>query len=296
MKLSAETEAIVAKDTDLFSGCGMDNRLPLQTLLRSCAVLFGPELDISKDFLKYLQLPGLKKAYRHRARETHPDLAAGCGNAACTKERLRAFLDVRESYENLKKYLQYRGDDLSPQPHSPSRGRVFATDRPGDGAGAGLFRAAPVCTGGDAPEHDLHESGGAWNDGNFPRRRLMLGDFLYFARVAQWQDIIHALVWQRASRPRLGDLGCSLGWLRREDISIIFRSSRYWPGQRFGEVAVQLGLLDGMKRDRLVFYQQCRQQKIGQYFVERGFLTAEELPFYINMLKRHNALYLPSVG
>lgn len=117
----------------------------------------------------------------------------------------------------------------------------------------------------------------------------MLGNFLYFARVAEWRDIIRALVWQKASRPRLGDLGCSLGWLQSRDIQTIFQS--YRPGKRFGEIAVGLGLLDGQQRDRLVFYQKCRQQKIGQYFVAKNFLTAQELSMYIIMLNRHNACH-----
>lgn len=89
----------------------MENTLTLDTLLQSCTVLFGPELDISPEFLDYLQISGIKSAYRQRAKKTHPDLAVR-STGDVREERPDSFLCVRESYENLKKYIQKRDDGL----------------------------------------------------------------------------------------------------------------------------------------------------------------------------------------
>lgn len=264
--------------------CTMERPLSLDTLLQSCTVLFGHELDISRDFLDYLQISGVKSAYRKRARETHPDLAVGIAGDIC-REHSDGFHCVQESYENLKLYLKKRDDRLLRQPVSHTPNEAFRKDR-SDGSLRPVSAAAD-CADDSLADQDIYESESEC--GCFPSRKLMLGDLLYFAQVAGWQDIIHALIWQKASRPRLGDLGCSLGWLQPKDILRIFQSHRL--GKRFGEIAVHLGLLDRQQCDQLVFYQRCRQQKIGRYFVEKGFLTDQELLMYINMLKRHNALY-----
>jgi len=266
----------------------MEHTPTLDTLLQSCTVLFGSELDISRDFLDYLQISGVKSAYRKRAKETHPDLAGGMPGDVYGRP-VDGFHCVRESYENLKIFIKNRYDSLLRREVSPLTAETFGRE-PSD-SGHRPFGAATGTAGDNSAGFELYEQD--WDFGCFPSRKLMLGDFLYFAQVAGWQDIIRALVWQKASRPRFGELGCSLGWLQPKDIHTIFQS--YRSGKRFGEIAMQLGLLDGQQRDRLVFYQKCRQQKIGQYFVEKGFLTSRELLMYIKMLKRHNAYYMACV-
>ena len=44
-----------------------------EELYRSCRIIFGRDLKVSPDFLQYLQLSGIKKAYRKKALEFHPD-------------------------------------------------------------------------------------------------------------------------------------------------------------------------------------------------------------------------------
>ena len=48
-----------------------------QQLFRSCEILFGSQVSISREFLEYLQPSGLQGAYRKRALETHPDRMTG---------------------------------------------------------------------------------------------------------------------------------------------------------------------------------------------------------------------------
>jgi hypothetical protein len=42
-------------------------------LYHACRILFGTELQCSPEFLDYLQISGVKSAFRRRAMETHPD-------------------------------------------------------------------------------------------------------------------------------------------------------------------------------------------------------------------------------
>ena len=60
---------------------GNDSRiiLPGKQFLRSCRILFGPEVQITPQFLGYLQPAGVKTAYRKLAMETHPDRSCHTG-------------------------------------------------------------------------------------------------------------------------------------------------------------------------------------------------------------------------
>ena len=262
----------------------MDYTPTFDTLLQSCTVLFGTEPDISREFLDYLQISGVKKAFRQKAKETHPDLAVHFPEDIRETAPDR-FHCVRESYENLKEFIRNRDDSLSDRLSSPLSAESYGWQ--GSEDRSRVFNAASYSTADSSSGYEQFEL--QWDQRSFPSRKLMLGDFLYFAGIVEWQEIIRALVWQKASRPRIGDLGCSLGMLQHKDIQRIFRFQR--SGRLFGEVAVQLGLLDRQQRDRLVFYQKCKQQRIGQYFVEKRFFSSNDLLLIVNMLRNHNAFH-----
>ena len=46
-----------------------------QDLFNACESLFGTDIDVSVEFLRYLKPAGVKAAYRKKALETHPDRA-----------------------------------------------------------------------------------------------------------------------------------------------------------------------------------------------------------------------------
>lgn len=94
-----------------------------------------------------------------------------------------------------------------------------------------------------------------------PVRRIKLGRYLYHAGVVEWQDVIDALVWQGASRPR------------------------------FGEHALALGLLTNEQVNRLVVSQQLQQRKIGRFFVVHELLAERELYRQIRNCYIHNSRF-----
>ena len=91
-----------------------------QELFRACEIIFGPGLNVSREFLEYLQLSGIKTAYRKRAMETHPDRMASQGEIFAAQGH-DLFQVVQEAYENLTNYLDARdrGYRLPQQARSP---------------------------------------------------------------------------------------------------------------------------------------------------------------------------------
>ncbi len=240
-------------------------------LLRHCSVLFGEHLQLSDDFLDYMQLSGVRCAYRRRVKETHPDLAVSRGELSGDAD-VTDFLSVRQSYEILRSYIAARSTCQNPEPTAAQTPFRKADDRE-------PWPWQPV-TGFSIPEP-------TW----LPRRTLRLGDLLYHLGLVSWKDVIAALVWQKASRPRLGELACRFGWLKKDDIGAIFRART--PGQLFGDTAVGLGILAGRQRDSLLFHQRISQPKLGRFFIENGAVDEAELLRYVTLLRRHNSLHTP---
>ena len=78
-----------------------------EELCRSCRIIFGSDLRVSSDFLQYLQLSGIKKAYRKKALEFHPD--RGFSQSLTLQQGLaNQFIDVHQAYEKLVTYLEAR--------------------------------------------------------------------------------------------------------------------------------------------------------------------------------------------
>ena len=235
-----------------------------EQLLKSCRILFGSHLNVSPAFLNYIQIAGVKSAYREKVKETHPDFKLHQRNSAVRGQVLN-FLQVQESYETLTRFLENR-QKIHPVNQVPSCPTASGASK----------SPSPVYP----PPTDLSKSL------VFPQRRLLLGDFLCYSGIVQRTDIVHAILWQKASRPRLGELACLLGWLQESDIQKIFRLKE--SKQRFGEAAVGLGILDLKTMERLLFYQKCRQKKIGQYFIHKNILTLDELRQQVRQLWQHN--------
>ncbi|MEW6221355.1 MAG: DnaJ domain-containing protein, partial [Thermodesulfobacteriota bacterium] len=94
-------------------------------LFEACTILFGDHLDINRQFLEYLQLAGVRKAYRQRALETHPDVITGRAGTLAPVDT-SAFRQVQQAYEDLSRYLKAREQGFvfhGPPPHAAPRRR-----------------------------------------------------------------------------------------------------------------------------------------------------------------------------
>lgn len=235
-----------------------------EKLLRACSVLFGSHLSITLPFLDYIQLSGVKTAYRNRVKETHPDvITKRAASAAYTHD----FLIVRESYEQLCHYLSQR-NTLPSQPDDTACSNPKST-----------------------PSPNQHCSSPPWRQKmgpSLPARKLMFGEFLVYRGFCEWNEVMAALTGQRQKRPRLGKIGCDFGWITTQDIFTIFHHLR--PGARFGETAVRIGLLTQQQLERLLRHQMIRQPKIGQVFLQNNLLSQKQLQEMLWHLSKHNFL------
>jgi hypothetical protein len=234
--------------------------LPEKQLLHSCRILFGPEVQISQQFLGYLQPAGVKTAYRKLAMETHPDRAHHIGvDETILEER---FKEVNRAYEQIFSYVREPDRYILTMPP----GSFYRPDRPAAGPPA-------------AQHHHFYK-------GEIPSRRIFIGQFLYYSGVISMRQMWGAVGWQKIQRPRLGDIACQLRWLTPLDIRNILRY--HYRGELFGEFALRTGLLSFYQLLVLLGRQKRLQPRIGDYFIERGILLPKKLDAAEAALKEHN--------
>jgi len=234
--------------------------IPQRQLLQSCRILFGPEAEITPQFLGYLQPSGVKTAYRKLVMETHPDRAYHVGvNEAILEER---FKEVHRAYEQVFSYIQ-----------EPDR--YILTMPPGS-----FCRSSRPATKTQSPQRQHFYTG------EIPSRKIFLGQYLYYSGVISMRQMWDAVVWQKLQRPRLGDIAGRLGWLSHFQIQNILRQRKR--GELFGEFALRMGLLSFYQVLVLLGRQKILQPRIGNYFIERGILLPKQLDILETALKDHN--------
>lgn len=227
-------------------------------LVDACRLLFGAHICVDRNFLQYMQPDSLRRAYRCRAREFHPDVSPATGDQARRNELFRRSV---EAYELLSVYLQQRQVAVTPPRPKPQR---FA--RPN--------------------QHKERAINERYYSGHFPTVELKIGLFLYYRGHVSYQALVRSLLWQRNQRPPLGELACKWGWLREEAIPVILKAT-FIPGL-FGERAVKLGFLKEQQLKVLLFHQRSLHQPIGQYFVTNGFISEDLLRLSLRECAIHN--------
>jgi len=276
-----------------------------EELYRSCHLIFGKDLKVSRDFLKYLQLSGIKKAYRQKALELHPDLS--CSQSRIEQQaRTAQFVNVQQAYEHLLAYLIER--DRGARVQSGSRrytGRQKNGSTPSSSKQPYSVRPRES---GKAPQQDTQSAYGyrfqsakdkakqsslnmpldpeTLYKGAMPKCPLLFGRYLYYSGIINLQIIGKALVWQRSQRPRLGEIGCRLGWLSRSDALRVLTQRK--DNQLFGESAMSLGLLTTEQVQHMMDQQKKLHKRFGQYFVEKNYWNPATLKEFIVMHKEHN--------
>lgn len=215
------------------------NAFDHRSLTEACRQLFGDAIDVSPEFLCYLQLEGVKSAYRLRARQTHPDRH---GDSSCEE-----FLRVRSSYELLSSFIHHRPASDADPPLSIHR----------------RHRTVSRCAG-----------------------PLLFGRFLHRSGIISFQELLNALAWQRSTYPRIGELARERYGLSRSDVMRIMTSSAQGP---FGARAVCVGSLTSLQVERLLLLQRFFKKPLGEYFVEKGILTPDEVRALVRDQRLHNA-------
>ena len=133
-----------------------------------------------------------------------------------------------------------------------------------------------------------------WSDHYFeqqiPSRQLPFGQFLYYSGAISWKQLIDALVWQRQQRPMIGQLARKWGMMTEEQVQTVLerrrQSGRY--DVKFADFAEELGLLSARDKMALCGRMKMLQKPIGQYFVDQGVFSRDQLTEFLGAHRRHN--------
>ncbi len=272
-----------------------------QELFRACQVIFGDELNVSRDFLAYLQMSGVKSAYRKRAKETHPDRFATKGDLT-QRFCARKFQVVQKAYKHLSHYVDAREKGYripgskpktvrSPRPPSakpapsPAPARPSFSQKKKPSPAGASFRAGATNNPTSVPKAKTLDSKALFK-GDLPARPMLFGHFLYYSGLVDWQTIVRALIWQRSCRPRVGDIGVRFGWLAQNDILTILQSGECT--EAFGKKAIARGKLNRYQMQAILAYQQKNHRKIGEYFLKKRIFTRMQLQGLLRKCADHN--------
>lgn len=228
-----------------------------ENLFDACRELFGSELDMSRDFLHYLQHSGIKSAFRRKAKETHPDTFSG-HTVQVQAAQAEQFCKARTAYEMLCRFISQREA-------VPAR--------------------RPARQPAERPRYQAAMDNGEYCRSEIPQRPLQIGRYLYYCRVITFRELTHALAWQRGTRRPLGAIAREWGWMTASQVGAVMVSRL--PG-RFGDKALRLGFLDHSRLRLLLMEQKLRHRRIGHYFIERRLVTSRELDLYLRELRLHN--------
>lgn len=220
-----------------------------ERLFEACRVLFGNEIELSPEFLGYIQEKGVAGAYRKRAMEVHPDRALVSG------------LSIKKSREE---FAALQGACTTLRQHIAAR-EILSHDE-----------TAPCIVPNTA---HFHPSG-------LPAEKLLFGRFLYRLGVIELRQLIMAVTRQKAGRPKIGELGVEMGYLDRKSVLIILKNSVRTGA--FGVTAQAMGFLTVDEVRDLLRQQKRQEKRIGQIFREQGLLNSMQLQQLLRQCKQHN--------
>jgi hypothetical protein len=251
---------------------------------------------VSAAFVQQLDVAAVRRAWRKLAVAIHPDAARRGARGTADG---RQFVEASRAYELLMGYLLAQPVQPHPARRGPAEKRAAAEKRsqperrgPAEKRG-GADRRAERHTASE--RHAASERRGAaerhtaplFYRGSVPRRRLRLAEYLYYSGRISWQSLISALVWQRASQPRFGELARELRSISAPDLVRILGSRLRQ--EYTGEAAQRLEILTAAQVERILRLQRARRRLIGRYFVEEERMSAAVLTSILFELYRHNA-------
>jgi hypothetical protein len=226
----------------------------------------------------------LKRAFRRRAHELHPDKAVARGlDPEYLSDRFRdlqeAFLRTLGGMESGAYFRMSAVSRPSNPAHAASAAKPsgYQRDRPRP------FQAADEAQNRQRPGPDVLR---VFHSGTIPRMRLRIAQYLYYTRRIDWDTLIKSLAWQFHFRPKLGELGVELGYLQPAQVLDILKSKRI--DETFGAAALRSGCLDQFRLSVLLGRQRLLGLPIGRYFLDNGFIGASGLEDALKALCAHN--------
>lgn len=116
-----------------------------------------------------------------------------------------------------------------------------------------------------------------------PRTPQMLGRYLLASGRITLSELTDAILWQRAQRPAVGRIAQEWRILTQEQVVQVLRDKPY--NEFFCDYAVRVGLMTAFHRTAIIAKQRKMQRQIGEYFVERGLLSRDEVDEYARLAR-----------
>jgi hypothetical protein len=220
----------------------------------------------------------VRAAFRRRALDTHPDRASVLRRSE--SELAAEFNAVYQAYRLLESL------PCAPKRAAPRRDPPRPTPAPAQ------QRAAPPRPPIKAPPPVRTVREDHFFNGAIPQRPLRLGEFLYYSgRISFWAWV-ESISWQRQQRPVIGRLAMDRGQLTARQVFQVLEERRRDRAQLelFGRYALKLGLLTMAQLQGLLERQRLLQERIGEYFTQRGLMATAEIEAARRAMMRHNAL------
>ena len=256
----------------------LNEEITKQDLFEACESLFGRDIDVSVEFLKYLQLSGVKAAFRKKALETHPDRAIMLAGEVGMMER--RFKEVNLAYQLLSEFLAYPWKYHLEEDGSISEKNVW---RP---------KPAPKSAKTYSYKYNCKTKSEPKYSGRVPGRRLLFGQYLYYTGHISLTTLIKAIVWQRLQRPSIGAIATDWDMIITEDVLSILKQRHC--GEKFGECALRCGYISQYQLKLLLERQKMLQPQIGKYFLEKRIVSSAGLFKLVAELKTHNRKFWSS--
>mgnify|MGYP000609642192 CR=1 FL=1 len=255
----------------------------------ACANLFGRNVVLSPEFLDYLQISGLKKAYRQRLFETHPDRATHLQEDPDTlNEKVRG---IKEAYTLLEPMVRNERsvsvdqDEASgTPPPSPSS---TPSDEPEETEQEAQNTAEP--RGNHAENREEGDTNTSEQCHPPPENYLLFGEFLYHKNLISRKSIDQAVLAQRKDRPRIGEIATEWQFLSREEIAKILQIRNTC--EKFGSAAVRMGYLTHYQLFAVLGKQRRLQKPIGLYLAFFNDLPTETIDQLAEEHQQHNQRY-----
>lgn len=244
--------------------------------------LFGASAAVNAQIFGRLTGTQVKKAFRRRALETHPDRCRSNGQDVVHLQR--QFVQVSQAYRRLLQAIddgslrrQLRAaSQASTKTNSAPRSHVRPTHN------------AETTT--SPPQYKPSKGPQQYYAGPMPCRPLRLGEYLYYSGQVSWQALVASLVWQRQQRLRFGQIAQTWGMLNESAIARIIMAKK--GGELFGECALRLGELSPFQQLAVVGKQRLEQPRIGEYFRRQELVSAQEISLAQRESDLHNAQFV----
>jgi hypothetical protein len=254
-------------------------------LIKDCYLLFDSEISNHVDFLNSLSSLELKSAYRKKAFETHPDRAITLGK---NRDRMdERFKDVITAYERLHSFIQTEKKiilkgEVRRKKHVRRTNRQTRTKQ--ESSSGYSIKCDTKKT--RQIEIKPRNSSERFYKGNIPKRKLLIGQFLYYSGLISWKTLFDAVYWQRKQRPIIGKIALDWGILTSDEIHRILTERSY--KDNFGEYALRNGFITYFEFMAIIGKQKKLQPPIGKYFIQQGILGNNDIKKMTEGLKNHN--------